>query len=193
MSIAPAKITPVKFNSLAESDAEDWAQLKLGWSDFLQGTADRVLSHLELLDYDLGGLPVTQLVHCLQTATRAFQAGRDEEYVVCALLHDIGDMLSPTNHAEFAASMLTPYVSEANTWMIAHHDTFQGYYTYKFWGLDPDAREQFRGHPHFERTAEFCALFDQTSFDRTYEHMPLEAFRPMVHRVLSPSRLTSPL
>ena len=186
-------ITAVKFDSLAEADAEDWAQLKVGWSAFLEETPARVLRHLELLDYDLGGLPVTQLDHSLQTATRAFRAGRDEEYVVCALLHDIGDMLAPTDHAAFAATILKPYVSEQNHWMILHHATFQGYYINKYWDMDPDEREQFRGHPHFEHTAEFCALFDQTSFDRRYDNMPLDAFRPMVHRVLAASRLASPL
>ena len=40
------------------------------------------------------------LTHSIQTATRAHRDG-DEEYVVCALLHDIGDNLA-SNHADFA-------------------------------------------------------------------------------------------
>ena len=52
-------------------------------------------------------------------------------------------------------------------------------------GLDRDMREQFRGHPDFEYTAQFCHLYDQNSFDPAYESMPLEAFEPMLRRVLA--------
>src|SRR5207248_11802337 len=68
--------------------------------------SDRVLSHLALLGGDSGGFAVDRLTHSLQTATRAYRAGRDDEYVVCALLHDIGDTLAPANHPEIAASIL---------------------------------------------------------------------------------------
>jgi predicted HD phosphohydrolase len=146
---------------------------------------DRVLRHLKLLGGDFGGYPVDRLEHCLQTATRAHRDGRDEEYVVCALLHDIGDQLAPANHAAHAATILKPYVSDANHWMVQHHGIFQGYYFFHHLGLDRDMREQFRGHPHFEHTARFCHLYDQVAFDPNYDSMPLEAFEPMLRRVLS--------
>jgi len=47
-------------------------------------------------------------------ATRAFCDGRDQEYVVCALLHDIGDTLGAFNHPDIAAAILKPFISEAN-------------------------------------------------------------------------------
>ena len=67
---------------------------------------------LELLKGDSGGMAIDRYEHCLQCATRAFRDGRDEEYVVCALLHDIGDSIASTNHADLAATMLEPFVSE---------------------------------------------------------------------------------
>jgi predicted HD phosphohydrolase len=155
-----------------------------GGAAFRDAYADRVLDQMRALRSDAGGFAVDRLEHSLQTATRAQRAGRDEEYVVCALLHDIGDLMCPSNHADMAAAMLKPYVSEANHWMVANHTIFQGYYYFHHLGLDRDTREQFRGHPHFEHTAQFCHLYDQNSFDTAYESMPLEAFEPMLRRVL---------
>jgi predicted HD phosphohydrolase len=142
-----------------------------------------MMAHLNLLKGDHGGFAVDRLEHSLQTATRAHRAGHDEEYVVCALIHDIGDILLPSNHAELAAVILRPYVSERNHWMLEHHGIFQGYYFFHYLGLDRDMREQFRGHPDFEYTAQFCHLYDQNSFEPGYDTMPLDAFEPMLRRV----------
>jgi len=173
------------FTNLADTTREDWAGVLEHWGPYMAGLPHRVLRHLRLLEGDFGGYPVDRLEHCLQTATRAHRDGRDEEYVVCALLHDIGDTLAPANHAEHAATILSPYVSDANHWMVAHHGIFQGYYFFHHLGLDRDMRDQFRGHPHFEYTAQFCHLYDQVAFDPAYPSMPLAAFEPMVNRVLS--------
>ncbi len=94
----------------------------------------------------------------------------DEEYVVCALIHDIGDILCSASHADLGATIMKPYVSEANYWTMAHHGIFQGYYFFHYLGLDRDMRDQFRGHPHFERTAMFCARHDQNAFDPGFRH-----------------------
>ncbi|MFX8891516.1 HD domain-containing protein, partial [Acinetobacter baumannii] len=79
---------------------EDWMIIGKQAGAFQRGLADRVLTHLKLLDGDFGGYPVDRLEHSVQTATRAHRAGMDEEYVVCALLHDIGDTLGSANHAD---------------------------------------------------------------------------------------------
>ena len=173
------------FTSMVDGTAEDWKVISACAAPFQKGLADRVLTHLRLLDGDFGGYPVDRLEHSVQTATRAHQAGMDEEYVVCALLHDIGDTLGSANHADIGAAILKPYVSERNHWMLEHHGVFQGYYFFAYLGLDRDMREQFRGHPHFEHTAQFCHLYDQSAFDPAYESMPLAAFEPMVQRVFS--------
>ena len=174
-----------KFRSMAESTAEDWRRVVDTSTLFAEAFPDRVLAELRRLDGDdAGGFAINRLEHSLQTATRARRAGRDDEYVVCALLHDIGDALCPTNHADLAAAMLKPYVSDQNHWMVAHHTVFQGYYYYHHVGMDRDLRDQYRGHPHFEYTAQFCHLYDQNSLDPDYKSMPLEAFRPVLWRVL---------
>ena len=135
-----------KFHAMTEGTAEDWAAIGRAAAPHRGELADRLLAHLKLLDNDHGGFAVDRLEHSLQTATRAHRDGRDEEYVVCALLHDIGDILGPSNHAEIGAVILKPYVSERNHWMLDHHGIFQGYYFFHYLGLDRNMREQFHGH-----------------------------------------------
>ena len=169
-----------KFTAMTEGTAEDWAIIAGEYIPFAAQGGKRILDHLKLLAGDSGGFPVDRLTHSLQTATRAHRDGRDEEYVVCALLHDIGDMLGAYNHPDIAASILQPFVSEQNHWMVAKHGIFQGYYFFHHLGMDRNMRDGLRDHPHFEYTAEFCEKYDQTAFDPNYESMPLEAFEPMV-------------
>jgi predicted HD phosphohydrolase len=173
------------FHSMEHSTQADWAAISLNFIEFAQKLPDRVLTHLRLLDGDYGGFAVDRLTHSLQTATRALRGGEDEEYVVCALLHDIGDMLGSFNHADVAAAVLKPFVSEENRWMVAKHAIFQGYYYFHHVGLDRDAREEFRGHPWFDRTARFCELYDAPAFDAHAETLPLAQFEPMVRRVFA--------
>ncbi len=178
------------FTAMTAGGADDWALIMARGKTHVRQLPDRLMAHLELLRGDDGGFAVDRLEHSLQTATRAHRAGEDEEYVVCALLHDMGDVLGPTQHAEIAAVVLKPYVSEANHWMVQQHGVFQGYYFFHHIGLDRDMREQFRGHPQFERTAQFCHLYDQNSFEPGFDTMPLEAFTPMMQRVLSRPKTT---
>jgi predicted HD phosphohydrolase len=173
------------FTAMADSTKADWMVIAQEMAPFQRDLPNRVLTHLKLLEGDYGGYAVDRLEHSLQTATRAHRAGMDEEYVVCALLHDIGDTLGSANHADVGAAILKPYVSEQNHWMVEHHAIFQGYYFFDYLGLDKNMREQFRGHPAFEYTAQFCHLYDQSAFDPVYESMPLEAFEPMVRRTFA--------
>ena len=131
---------------------------------------------------------VDRYEHCLQTASRAYRDGRDEEYVVCALLHDIGDILAPANHADFAATLLEPYISEKNYWILKHHGIFQGYYFFHFLGLDRHMRDKFKDSEHWKDCVEFCAKYDQNSFDPEYESLPIETFMPMLKNVLSQTK-----
>jgi predicted HD phosphohydrolase len=172
------------FHAMTEGTVEDWAAIARAAAHDRGRHVDRILDQLQLLKDDHGGFAVDRLEHSLQTATRAHRDGRDEEYVVCALLHDIGDILLPASHAEMGAAILKPYVTDANHWMLEKHGIFQGYYFFHHLGLDRDLREEFRGHPHFEHCAQFCHLYDQNSFDPGYESMPLEAFTPMMRRVM---------
>jgi len=141
--------------------------------------ADRVLNWLRQMDGD-SPYQISRLEHCLQTATRAEIDGADDETIACALLHDIGDILAPANHSQVAAALLAPYVSEKNHWIVKHHGLFQGYYWFEYAGLDPNARDHFRDHEHYEACADFCARWDQVSFDPDYATHPLEHFEPLV-------------
>ena len=179
-----------KFTSMEHCTAEDWGVIGVNFVEFARRLPDRVLAHLRLLDGDYGGFAVDRLQHSLQTATFAHRGGEDEEYVVCALLHDIGDTLGSFNHADIAAAVLKPFVSEANHWMVEKHGIFQGYYFFHYLGMDRDAREQFRGHPWFERTALFCERYDAPAFDPNGETMPLDAFVPLVRRVFAAPKQT---
>ena len=140
---------------------------------------DRVLGWLRQMDGD-SPYQISRLDHCLQTATRAENAGADDETVVCALLHDIGDILAPANHSQVAAVLIEPYVSDKNYWIVKHHGLFQGYYYFHFREQDRGAREKYRQHPHYQACVDFCANWDQPSFDPDFDTRPLEHFEARV-------------
>ena len=168
------------FSAMAEGTQEDWNRIATAALEFYPGLADRVTTHLRLLDGDFGGFQVDRLTHSLQTATRAYRANRDDEYVACALLHDIGDTLGSYNHADIAAAVVKPFVSEAYHWMVDKHAIFQGYYFFHYLGLDRNMRDQFEGHPYYDLTDEFTAEFDQPAFDPNYPTMELDEFAPLL-------------
>ncbi len=173
------------FKTMADSTAEDWQVIVGEQLKFIAGLPDRVLAHMQLLADDYGGFPVDRLQHSLQTAELAADAGEDDEYVVCALLHDIGDTLGSTNHPDVAAAILQPFISEENHWMIKHHGIFQGYNFFHHIGLDRNMREQFRGSPHFERTEAFIEKYDNRAFDADRPKLSLDTFAPLVRKVFS--------
>jgi predicted HD phosphohydrolase len=173
------------YTTMAQGTQEDWDIIVSQMKPHQKALPERLVAHMNLLAGDYGGYPVDRLEHCLQTATRAYQAGEDEEYVVAALLHDIGDTLGPANHADVAAAIVKPFMSERMHWIVEKHAIFQGYYFFHYLGLDRNMRDQFRGHPHFEACAQFCHLYDQNSFDPKFQSMPLAAFEPMIHRVFA--------
>jgi predicted HD phosphohydrolase len=178
------------FVHMQDSSAEDWKIIAEEFMQYSKGLPDRVIRHLQLLEGDFGGFRIDRYTHSLQTATRALRDGRDDEYVCCALLHDIGDTLGSFNHPDIAAAILKPFVSEENLWMVQHHGIFQGYYFFHHLGMDRDMREQFRSHPHFERTAQFCELYDSPSFDPHAETFPVVEFEPMLRSLFAKPRNT---
>lgn len=175
----------VSFKRMEDGTREDYELLDRFVEEQKRGLIDRILEELHALAGSFEGYKVDRLQHSLQSATRARRAGKDEEYVVCALLHDLGDHLAPDNHSDYAAAILKPYVSEANHWMVKHHGLFQMVYYAHHYGMDPNARDVFRDHPHYERTVEFCHEFDQNCFDPDYDHDPLESFEPALRRIFA--------
>ena len=177
-----------QFHHMKDGTAEDWQIIGKEAVEFSTHLYERIIAHMQLLDGDCGGFPVDRLTHCLQTATLAHKDGKDDEYVVCALLHDIGDTLGPSNHADVAATILEPYVSEENHWMVKHHGIFQGYYFFHYLGLDRNLREQYVDHPYYERTMEFIEKYDAPAFDPNTETYPMSFFEPMLKNVFARPR-----
>src|SRR6478735_4013923 len=171
------------FRRMDEGTDADFAVLARVHTENVDALPDLLMGMLTDLEGDLA-YPVDRCEHSLQAATRALRDGRDEEYVVCALLHDIGESLGPFNHGDVVAAVLRPFVSEANWWMLAPHPGFQVYFYGQHLGLDPNGRGEYRDSPYFERTAEFCARYDEVSFDPDYASEPMTTFAPMVRRVL---------
>jgi predicted HD phosphohydrolase len=174
--------TRARFRSFEESTKADWDGIMPQLVITQSLVPERIIEQLDHLADDHGGFPVSRLEHSLQTATRAENDGRDLEYVMCALVHDIGDTLTPYNHPAVGAAIVRPFVSPANYWMVEHHGVFQGYYFWHHIGLDRDAREAFRGHEYFEYTAEFCAKYDQVAFDPDYTSAPLSHYEPLIRK-----------
>ena len=173
------------FHRMEESTKEDWGLIVPEAMKMARSLPDRVIAHLQLLDGDFGGFPIDRYSHSLQTATLALKNGRDEEYVVCALLHDIGDTLGSFNHPDIAAAILKPFVSEANLWMVQNHGIFQGYNFFHHIGLNRDMRDLFNGHAYYEQTAEFIELYDNPAFNPKAEIFPISTFEPMLRRLMA--------
>ena len=173
------------FTAMVDGSDEEWMIIGKAGLENQATLPGRMVEHLKLLEGATGGFAVDRLTHSLQTATRAAEDGRDDEYVICALLHDIGDILGPHNHAEVAAVILKPFVSEQNYWMVRRHAVFQGYYFFHHLELDRNMRDKYKGHDYYEYTAEFCHKYDQNSFDPDYKTMALDDFMPALETVLS--------
>jgi len=172
------------FDRMDDMTADDFAVLRRVHEHNLQRLPELLLGMLDQLGGD-EAYPVDRRTHSLQSATRALRDGRDDEYVVVALLHDVTETLGPLNHGEVVAAILKPFISEANLWMLEHHPLFQTYFYGSRVGIDPNGRDAYRDSPHFDQTAEFCALYDEVSFDPEYPNEPIETFIPLVRKQLS--------
>jgi len=177
----------VSFTQMKDGTREDYAYLTQKETEYAHGTADRLLKALVDLDESLSGYRVTRLGHSLQSATRAWRAGADIDWVVSALLHDIGDIFAPHNHDEYAATILKPFVREQCRWVVEAHGDFQMIYYGHHVGADPNKRDRHEGHAYFQDCAQFCELWDQASFDPDYDTLPITFFAPMVREVFARS------
>jgi len=175
----------VKFTQMKDGDKEDYEFLTEHEIEYTKGTADRLLKALVDLDESLSGYQITRLGHSLQSATRAYRDGADIDWVVCALLHDIGDIYAPYNHDEYAATILRPFVREQCAWVVQTHGDFQMIYYGHHVGGDQHKRDRHAGNPYFDDCAQFCERWDQSSFDPNYDTLPLDFFAPMVHTVFA--------
>lgn len=175
----------VSFRQMKDGTKEDYDLLDESEREFAKQLPQHIMAALKRLDHSLEGYPLSRLGHSLQTATRALRDGADDELVVAALIHDLGDELSPYNHAEIAAGIIRPYVREEVTWIVEQHGLFQTYYYVHHNGGDRFMRDRFKDHPWYESCVNFCERWDQASFDPDYDTLPLEAFEPLVEKIFS--------
>ena len=184
-------MSQVKFTEMKNGSKEDYLLLDKHEKKFAENTGERLLKFMSTLDDTLEGYKVTRLEHSLQTATRALNDKADDEMIVAALFHDIGDELAPLNHSEYAAAVLKPYVSEKTHWIIEKHGEFQMYYYAHHLGGNRNQRDKYKGHKYFFDTINFCEKWDQSSFDPNFKSLNIEDFRPFVQKIFSRKPYTS--
>ncbi len=175
----------VQFTQMKDGTREEYEFLHEQEREYIDALPDRILDGLRQLGDGMGGYRVTRLEHSLQSATRAEADGADVDWVVAALVHDIGDGLAPANHSQLAAAILRPYVRDEVTWVVHMHGLFQQHYYGHHIGLDPDARDAYRDHPWFDSCVRFCERWDQAAFDPDFPTKPLSYFEPMVREVFT--------
>ena len=174
----------VAFTAMEHGSLADYELVFAHEKEQIDTQADRVMQWLREMD---GASPykISRLDHVLQSATRAERDCCDTEYIVMALLHDIGDVIGTANHSQVAAALLRPYVSERNYWIINQHGLFQGYYYFGLYGKNPNARDRYKDHPFYDDCVRFCADYDQNCFDPAYPHESLAHFEPMVREIFA--------
>ena len=170
---------------MKDGTKEDYLLLNKHEKKYIEGTADRLIKFMSGLSNTLEGYQITRLEHSLQTATRALNDKADEEMIVAALFHDIGDELAPLNHSEYAGTVLKPYVSEKTHWIIEKHGEFQMYYYAHHLGDNRNNRDKYKGHKYYKDTVDFCENWDQKSFDPNYKSLTLKDFEPYVKKIFS--------
>ena len=184
-------MSTVKFTEMKHGSKDDYLLLDKYEQDYINGTADRIIDFMSGLNSTLEGYKITRLEHSLQTATRAFNDKANEEMVVAALLHDIGDELAPLNHSEYAASVLKPFISEKTYWIIEKHGDFQMYYYAHHLGGDRNQRNKYKDHKYYDDTLNFCEKWDQKSFDPNFKSLSLKDFEPLIRKIFSRKPYTS--
>ena len=176
----------VKFKHMKDGDKEDYLLLQKYEEKYVSLTYERIIEELTRQGKNtMEGYKITRLDHGLQSATRAYNDGADIDWIVGALLHDIGDGLAPQNHDRFSAEVVRPYVRDEITWVIEHHGIFQMIYYAHHYGWDKNARDKFKDNIYFQTCADFCERWDQQSFDPEYENKDLDFFKPMIKEVFS--------
>lgn len=176
----------VSFTAMKDGTREDYLLLQAMEHQHNTATADRLLRELARQeDETVEGYQITRLGHALQSATRARRDGADADWIVAALLHDIGDGLAPQNHDRMAAEILRPFVREECTWVVEHHGAFQMIYYAHHYGWNPEERQREAGNPHYQACVDFCERWDQSCFDPAYETDTLDSFAPVIQAVFA--------
>ncbi|WP_240375092.1 HD domain-containing protein [Bacillus piscicola] len=175
----------VNFTKMIEGTKEEFEYLEELEAGFNTGLPDRLMAMLDNLKNSFSGYPISRYEHSLQSATRAYQNNEEEDIVVAALLHDIGDEIAPHTHGEMVAAILKPFVSDKAAWIVKHHGVFQQKYMAHKTEEEQNARDQYRDHPYYDDCVRFCEHYDQNCFDPDFKCLPAAFFEPMVRRVFT--------
>ena len=181
----------VTFTEMKNGTKSDYLFLDKLEKEYIAGTGDRIIKYLKQYNQTLEGYQVSRLEHSLQAATRALRDKASDEMVVATLIHDIGDDLAPANHAEYAAAILRPYVSEKTHWILLRHAEFQMFYYAHHLGADKNKRDQYKNNEYYDDCVKFCEIWDQSSFDPNYKSLKLEEFEPLLKKIFSRKPYTS--
>ncbi len=177
----------VKKSALEDFRADDWKRLNSQRAPYVADEQARQALRLLTASADdtTFGYQINNYRHCLQSASMVMEAGYDEETIVVALFHDVGFTVCPDSHGALAAELLGAYISESNYWMLRHHAAFQLFHCHEYPGIDRNARDRWRDHPHFQWTAEFVEKYDQNAIRSDYQERSLDIFEPMVERIFA--------
>ncbi len=174
-----------KFTAMKDGSVEDYHIIRKNDEATARELPDRLIDHLKEMAKDDGAYKINRLEHVLQCATRAARDGAGDDWVVAALLHDIGDVLAPYTHGQVAAEILRPFLSEEVIWVVRYHGTFQMFYNKSLNSELRNNRDRFKDHPYYHSAVDFCEKWDQCSFDPDYEWEELDFFIPVLRRVFS--------
>jgi predicted HD phosphohydrolase len=103
--------------------------------------------------------------------------GANEELIVCALFHDVGETLGPLSDGQVGAALLRPFVSEQNYGVLASAS-----------GTRPQRLRPVEGQSLYQACVDFTTNWDEVSFTARHPSEPLSTFEPMVRSVLSRPR-----
>ena len=175
----------VRFTAMKAGSVEDFEIIAANDLITARELPDRLIAHLQEMAKDDGAYKISRLDHVLQCATRAYQDNADDDWIVAALLHDIGDVLAPYTHGQVAGEILRPFVREEVSWVVSHHGSFQMFYNVSLSEELRNTRDQYAKEPYYQSAVDFCENWDQCSFDPDFESEDLDFFVPVIRRVFA--------
>lgn len=175
----------VGFTAMKNGSVNDFEIIAANDECTAQELPDRLVTHLKEMAKDDGAYQISRLEHVLQCATRALLDNADDDWIVAALLHDIGDVLAPYTHGQVAGEIIRPFVREEVAWVVSHHGTFQMFYNVSLSESLRNSRDKFKNNPYYQSAVDFCENWDQCSFDPEFESKSLDFFIPIIKNVFS--------
>jgi len=181
----------VSFTSMKAGTVKDFEIIAANDRQTAKELPARLIAHLQEMAKDDGAYKISRLDHVLQCASRAHRDNADDDWVIAALLHDLGDVLAPFTHGQVAGEILRPFVREEVAWVVSHHGIFQMYYNTSLTKVQRHSRDQFKEHPYYQSAIDFCENWDQCSFNPDYDTENLEFFVPIIKRVFAKTPFAS--